>query len=105
MKISEKEYLEKKLNIAKEVLPTLLSGVDHDAFIADPRKRASLVYKSGALADALLREIGFESDQLSNQSKPADSSAQSSDTRAGQEKTGMIDISRLKELNDLKNKK
>lgn len=84
MKISEKEYLEKKLSVAKEVLPILLGKVDADAFIADPLKRGSLVYKSSALADHLLKELGYEQDTPSVV------------RAASQEKTGMINLDELK---------
>ena len=93
MKISKKEYLEKKLSIAKEVLPELLSKIDADKFIADPLKRGSLVYKSSALADALLQEIGYELSQHDDvPAKPQQIQ------KASQEKTGMIN------LNDIKKK-
>lgn len=59
MKISEKEYLEKKLQVASQILPALLDKIDADAFIADPLKRGSLVYKSNALAESMLKEIGY----------------------------------------------
>ena len=87
MKIDEKEYLEKKLSIAKEILPVLLSKVDADAFIADPLKRGSLVYKSSALADHLLKEIGYELGRISS---PV------SHPKASQEKTGMLKLDDLK---------
>lgn len=87
MKITEKEYLEKKLAVAMEVLPVLLSKIDSDAYIADPLKRGSLVYKSSALAEHLLKEIGYEL-----------SAVATANQTASQEKTGMLN------LNDLKKK-
>lgn len=96
MKISKKEYLEKKLSIAKRVLPTLLDKVDSDAFIADPLKRGSLVYKSGALADALLKEVGYELSRHDDAPPPPVKPRES--TKAGQDKTGMISLEQLNEL-------
>ena len=86
MRIDEKEYLEKKLSIAKEVLPVLLSKVDADAFIADPLKRGSLVYKSSAIADHLLKEVGYELSRQPSTSQP----------KASHDKTGMIKLDDLK---------
>lgn len=91
MKITEKEYLEKKLSVAKEILPILLSKVDPDKFIADPLKRGSLVYKSSALAEHLLTEIGFEKGGAAT-SKPLQKMPQ-----ASQEKTGMINLNDIKQ--------
>lgn len=100
MKVLRKEYLEKKLSIAKSILPTLLNKVDSDAFIADPLKRGSLVYKSGALAEALLRELGYELSSHDDISPPIKGKVSS--TRAGQDTTGMISLGELNELNKLK---
>lgn len=86
MRIDEKEYLEKKLSIAKEVLPVLLSKVDADAFIADPLKRGSLVYKSSAIADHLLKEVGYELSRQPSTPQP----------KASHDKTGMIKLDDLK---------
>lgn len=56
--ISEKEYLDRKFEAAKEVLPTMLDKVDI-AYITDVRKRGSLIFNTCAIADHLLQELGY----------------------------------------------
>lgn len=56
--IKEKEYLDKKFEAAKEILPVLLDKVD-SAYITDVRKRGSLIFNSVAVADHLLQELGY----------------------------------------------
>ncbi|MBD66856.1 MAG: hypothetical protein CME62_16760 [Halobacteriovoraceae bacterium] len=56
--ISEKDYIEKKLEVAKNLLPTMV-GQQTEAYVQDPRKRESLIYNCVAISDHLLREIGF----------------------------------------------
>ncbi|MDP7321832.1 MAG: hypothetical protein QF441_14590 [Bacteriovoracaceae bacterium] len=58
IELDKKEYLEKKLNVAKEILPILLAQKSLD-YITDVRKRGSLVYNTVAIADHLLIEVGF----------------------------------------------
>lgn len=56
--IKEKEYLDKKFEAAKEILPVLLNSVSQE-YISDKKKRESLVYNSTIIADTLLRELGY----------------------------------------------
>lgn len=56
--IREKEYLDKKFEAAKEILPVMLNKVDV-AYINDVRKRGSLIFNAVAVADHLLQELGY----------------------------------------------
>lgn len=56
--VKEKEYLDKKFEAAKEILPVMLDKVDV-AYITDIRKRGSLIYNTVAVADHLLQELGY----------------------------------------------
>ncbi len=67
MNIDEKEYLEKKLQTAQSVLPTLL-GLHSIEYIIDNRKRASLIFHSLAIAEDVMREIGYTSSTAQSQS-------------------------------------
>ena len=56
--IREKEYLDKKFEAAKEILPVMLEKVDI-SYITDVRKRGSLIFNSVMVADHLLQELGY----------------------------------------------
>lgn len=58
MGISEEEYFDKKLEIAKNLLPQMVAKVTEE-FMQDVRKRASLLYNCHAIAEDMLKELGF----------------------------------------------
>ncbi len=58
IEIERSEYIYKKLDAAKEILPVLIAQHSMD-YITDVRKRASLVYNSVAMANELLEEAGL----------------------------------------------
>ena len=58
LKIDEKEYMLKKLEVAKHLLPTMV-GQHTEEYMIDVRKRASLIYNCVAISDHLLREVGY----------------------------------------------
>lgn len=56
--ISEEEFFEKKLEIAKNLLPQMVAKVTEE-FMQDKRKRASLLYNCSAISEDMLNELGF----------------------------------------------
>ena len=58
VELSHKEYLEKKLEAAKEIIPILMSQQSNE-YMRDVRKRASVIYNSVALAGEMLSEVGL----------------------------------------------
>jgi hypothetical protein len=58
VELSHKEYLEKKLEAAKEIIPVLMSQQSNE-YMRDVRKRASVIYNSVAIAGEMLSEVGL----------------------------------------------
>ena len=59
IEISEKEYLEKKFDVAKTLLPTMAEK-QTESFLIDKRKRGSLIFNCVAISDHLLQELGYQ---------------------------------------------
>lgn len=58
IELDEKDYMEKKFQAAKEILPTLLSQYPPE-YVIDKKKRGSVIYNCVAIAGALLDEVGY----------------------------------------------
>ncbi len=58
VEINEKEYADRKLEAAKTILPVMMSQLSME-YMQDTRKRASVIYNAVAIANEMLREIGF----------------------------------------------
>ena len=56
--LDEKEFLLKKLEAAKEILPVLLSQHPPE-YVIDVKKRSSVIYNCVSIASDLLNEVGF----------------------------------------------
>jgi hypothetical protein len=57
--ISDKEYQEKKFEVAKTLLPAM-TDKQTEAFLIDKRKRGSLIFNCVAISDHLLQELGYQ---------------------------------------------
>lgn len=58
VELTGKEFLEKRFEAAKEILPMLLNKNDLE-YIVDSRKRTSLIFHAVKIADNLLAEVGY----------------------------------------------
>ena len=58
IELSEKEYADRKLEASKTILPVMMSQLSME-YMQDTRKRASVIYNAVAIANEMLREIGY----------------------------------------------
>lgn len=58
IKVSEKEFREKQLVVASNLLTSLVAQQDY-SFMIDKKKRGSIIYNCSAISEDLVREIGF----------------------------------------------
>jgi len=56
--IKEKEYLDKKFEAAKQIIPVMLTQYPPE-YVIDPKKRASLIFNGVSIAENLLQELGY----------------------------------------------
>ena len=56
--VSEKEYYDKKLEIARSLLPAMVNKVTEE-YLVDKRKRASLLFNCVSISEDLLTEMGI----------------------------------------------
>jgi len=62
IEVSEEEYYDKKLEIARNLLPAMVAKVTEE-YLQDKRKRASLLYNCVAISGDLLTEMGITMEQ------------------------------------------
>lgn len=66
--ITEEEYQEKRFEVAKHLLPSLVDK-QTEAFLIDKRKRGSLLFNCVAISTHLLEELGYTRKGVSRESE------------------------------------